>query len=64
MLRPADTLTAQMVRTSVHQFFKGERRLPPMRTETATTGNRQAANVRHWRANLSCSFLCSDMISK
>ena len=42
-------MTVQMVRTSVHQFFKGERRLPAMRTETATTDNRQAVNVSHRR---------------
>ena len=36
----------QGVRTAVHQFFKGELRLPPMRTETAVTGERQALNVR------------------
>ena len=30
----------------MHQFFKGEMRLPPMRTETAVTGERQALNVR------------------
>jgi hypothetical protein len=35
----------QGVRTAVHQFFKGELRLPPMRTETAVTGERQALNV-------------------
>ena len=50
-----------MVRTSVHQFFKGERRLPPMRTETATTGDRQVMNVRHYRAihvaSVSCKVL-------